>query len=246
MLDPYDSATGERIEKQLNYLQLHSDCPVVSSCVHYIQDSTSRHIRPYINWTNSLVSRDDIFQRRFVNATVLNSTLMFRKSLMTTCGLFEDGEFPEDYEMILRWMSRGIPIHKLDEELIEWYDDEQRLSRRHLRYNSAAATKIKSKYFKKWLTEYFRTSPDILLWSNDSLSMKKVNQLESEGLNIVGYINENGQSKNGMDERPVFSLDEKPSRVLIVYYMEQFEPEEIPSLLIEKGLEEGVNFITMS
>ena len=78
------------------------------------------------------------------------------------------------------------------------------------------------------------------------MNKNKIRQLEKEGLNIVGFINEIGDQIPGLDERPVFSVHDIPPRVLIIYFMEQFEPGDIHSLLTEKGLEEGVNFITMS
>jgi len=41
---------------------------------------------------------------------------------------YRDGSFPEDYELILRWIDQGARIGKVSEVLFEWYDLSSRLS----------------------------------------------------------------------------------------------------------------------
>jgi len=245
LMDVNDIARKDRIEKQLNFLEKNEECDVVSSTVKYKMENSEKNIKRYIEWSNSITSYNEIYHKRFVNSTVLHSTLMFKKDLISKYGLFEDGEFPEDYEMQLRWMNNGVKFSKINEELTDWHDDIQRLSRRHLKYNSSAAAKIKARYFNQWFTGYFNHLPDILLWGSKPATKQKISRLEKEGLNIAGYINtENDES--WIDDKPVFNLNELPSRSFIIYYVEQFDPGNIPGLLNQKGLEEGTNFLIMS
>ncbi len=246
LMDCYDSARNDRLELQYKTMLQNPDVSAVASRVKYTHESEDNNIRPYIDWTNQIINEKDIYQKRFVNSTLLQSTLLFRKELISRFGLFEDGEFPEDYEMFLRWMNQGIRVCKLEEELTNWYDDIQRLSRRHIRYNSSAAIKIKSMYFNRWYKSYFRTPPDILVWGSKDVTRKQIGKLESEGFNIAGYINTNGYSLPWLNDRPVFSIDEIPPRTFIIYFVEQFLPVEVPAQLSEKGLEEGLHFIAMS
>ena len=146
LLDPYDTARPDRLEKQYHYFELHEDIEVVSSRVRYLAERAGKNLKPYIDWTNRITRHEEIYNKRFVNSTVLHSTLMFKRELINTYGSFEDGEFPEDYEILLRWMNEGVSFAKLDDELTEWHDDVQRLSRRHTKYNSEAASKIKSSF----------------------------------------------------------------------------------------------------
>ncbi len=245
LMDPYDTSRNDRIEKQYNWLN-NNDYDVISSLVKYIQENPEQNIRRYIEWTNSLIDHQDIYYKRFINSTVLHSTLMFRKSLISSFGLFSDGEFPEDYEILLRWMNKGVKFLKLKEELTEWYDDIQRLSLRHIKYNSGAVSGIKSKYFIEWFKSYFRPQPDILLWGTKPVDKRKIATLEKDGVNIAGYLNENGDAASWNYDKPVFSIQELPARIFIIYLVEPFNPGVIPNTLSQKGLEEGVHFIGMS
>ncbi len=246
LMDPYDISRNDRIEKQYNSLTGKNDIDVISSLVKYIPDNVDQNIRAYVEWTNSILSNQDIYYKRFINSTVLHSTLMFKKSLITSYGLFRDGEFPEDYEILLRWMNKGIKFLKLDEELTEWCDDIQRLSRRHIKYNSGAASGIKIKYFNNWFGGYFRTQPDIFLWGNKPVNKHKITNLENDGVKIAGYVNEDGNTLPWNNDKPVFSIHELPSRIFIIYLAEPFNPGDVPAQLMENGLEEGIHYMGMS
>lgn len=242
LLDPYDLARNDRLQIQYNFLENNESIDVVSSKVIYIQENPDRNIKSYIEWSNSVITNQDMYFKRFINSTILHSTIMFRKKLINTYGEFKYGKFPEDYELFLRWMDNGVTFTKLTDELTEWHDDLQRLSSRHTKYTSNAAAKLKTKYFATWFKGYFRNPPDILIWGADSSSQKKISWFENEKLEISGFIDDS-YLQSWFDNKPVFKVEEIPKGVFIICFVEQFEPGNIPQILSLKGLEEGTHYL---
>jgi hypothetical protein len=143
-------------------------------------------------------------------------------------------------------MDKGVRFEKLSEELTEWHDDLQRLSRRHIKYNSSAAAKIKAKYFKSWIQGYFKRRPELFLWGANQSNLNKTTPLAKEGLKISGFVEMDGNHDDFFEENPVFNIEQIPARVFIICFVDQYEPGEVPEILTRKGLEEGTHFILMS
>jgi glycosyltransferase involved in cell wall biosynthesis len=242
LLDPFDFAREDRLQVQYDFMMKNDSVDVVTSRVKYTQESPERNMKSYIEWANSIVTNQDIYLKRFINSTILHSTLMFRKKLINSLGEFKYGKFPEDYEILLRWMDNGVTFAKLSDELTEWYDDLQRLSSRHTKYTSPAATKLKIQYFVNWLKGYFRNMPDLLVWGADARSQKRISWFENEKLEISGFVDDDFP-ETLFDDKPVFKVDELPHGVFIIYFVEQFEPGNIPQKLTLKGLEEGPHYM---
>ena len=55
---------------------------------------------------------------------------MFRRELVERWGGYVDGDFPEDYDLWLRWLEAGVRMDKLPDTLLIWNDSATRLSRR--------------------------------------------------------------------------------------------------------------------
>ena len=242
LLDPYDLARNDRLQIQYNFLENNESIEVVSSKVKYVQESPERNMKAYIEWSNSIITNQDIYLKRFINSTILHSTIMFRKKLINTYGDFRYGKFPEDYELFLRWMANGVTFEKLSDELTEWHDDLQRLSSRHSKYTSNAAAKLKTKYFAIWFKGYFRNPPDILVWGIDTLNQKKISLFEEEKMEISGFIDDS-HLQAWFENKPVFKVEEIPKGVFIICFVEQFKPSKMPHTLSLKGLEEGPNYL---
>ncbi len=68
--------------------------------------------------------------------------------------MYLHGDFPEDYEMWLRWMDGNVKVGKVDEVLLDWYDSDTRISRNHSIYSDKSFYKIKTYYLAKWLKKY--------------------------------------------------------------------------------------------
>jgi glycosyltransferase involved in cell wall biosynthesis len=97
-LDAGDTVAGERFERQMEFLDTHPSCGVVSSFVDYVDSGqvTLFHYRAPCDHTN-------IVRRLHANNCLVHSGSMLRVAALRDIGLYrEDVPGAEDYELFLR------------------------------------------------------------------------------------------------------------------------------------------------
>jgi glycosyltransferase involved in cell wall biosynthesis len=187
-MDADDIAHPERLEAQSRCLREHPAMGVVGCRVAHGGDRrTSLGYALHVDWTNTLMSAEDIMRNRFVESPMVHPTVMFRRELLAKHGGYADGEFPEDYELWLRWMDAGVLFAKVPEELLIWNDPPQRLSRTDPRYSPDAFFRIKAKYLARELGRVAHGRP-IWVWGAGRPTRKRAAHLAEHGVSIAGYI----------------------------------------------------------
>ncbi len=107
---------------------------------------------------------------------------------MEQFGLYLSGDFPEDYEMWLRWLDQGVKIAKVPEVVLDWHDSQGRLTRTHPIYSDRAFYEIKSRYLAKWLSAHNPYHPKVWVWGASRISRRRAKILEQHGVSIDVYI----------------------------------------------------------
>ncbi len=74
---------------------------------------------------------------------------MFRRELPVLHGGYRQGDFPEDYELWLRWREAGVIKDKLPETLVIWNDPPGRLARTDPHYAPKVFFRIKAGYLAR-------------------------------------------------------------------------------------------------
>jgi len=128
-------------------------------------------------------------------------------------GGYESGDFPEDYELWLRWMDAGVQFGKVDGELLLWNDAPTRLSRTDPRYRPEAFYRIKCVYLARWLKRQVEPSREIWLWGAGRITRQRFRTLETEGISLSGFIDVDRKKLGRLrDGRPVVGSHNLPSR----------------------------------
>ncbi|MFW5886517.1 MAG: glycosyltransferase family 2 protein [Bacteroidota bacterium] len=103
-MDADDEVLPERLEKQKEYLEQHQDIDMVGSQARHVPGSFfSEGLKRFVEWNNQILSPEDIQQHQFIETPVINPTAMFRRNSLEKFGSYIHGDFPEDYELWLRW-----------------------------------------------------------------------------------------------------------------------------------------------
>jgi glycosyltransferase involved in cell wall biosynthesis len=84
--------------------------------------------RAYEHWLNSIDSPGRVRQDAFVECPLAHPTLMLRREVLQTLG-YRDCGWPEDYDLLLRLLTRGSEVSVLPRRLLSWRDTPGRLSR---------------------------------------------------------------------------------------------------------------------
>jgi glycosyltransferase involved in cell wall biosynthesis len=213
-MDADDWMAPDRLWRQLQLLERHSQIGVVACRVRHGGDRAAQAgYQAHVAWTNSLLTPADIALRRFVESPVVHPSVMFRRELLQQHGGYASGDFPEDYELWLRWMDAGVQFGKVDAELLVWNDPPARLSRTELRYRTAAFYRTKCVYLARWLKRQVEPSREIWLWGAGRITRRRFRTLGTAGITIAGFIDVDVKKLGCLrDGRPVVAPCNLPSK----------------------------------
>ncbi len=246
-MDADDWSHPDRLKLQSEFLDLNPDYGVVASLVkHVCHSEYTGGMERFVEWSNSIITYQEILNNRFIELPIVNPTAMWRREVATKNGMYLSGSFPEDYEMWLRWLENGVKICKLDKVLLNWHDSDDRLTRTDSIYSDNSFYKIKTKYLAKWLKTNNPFHPKVAVWGASKISRRRARLLESHGIEICCYID----TKKGrqLDHSIYYYQDiPSPEEIFVLTYIKQVEHrEEIREFLPQKGFEEGKNFLLVS
>ncbi|MCG6189626.1 glycosyltransferase family 2 protein [Maribellus maritimus] len=245
-MDADDVSSPNRLEKQLQFLRENPDIGLVGSTVRYFpHNKNTVGFKRFVRWVNSFCSPVQIELNRFVEIPVVNPTIMFRREIFEKYGGCIHGDFPEDYEMQLRYLETGIKMAKIEEPLLEWHDYTTRLTRTDERYSTDAFFKVKARYFKKWSEKNNPFHPVIWVWGAGRKTRQRAKLLEKEGLSIEGFID---VVKSKTSVKKVLHFEEIPNsrRMFVVSLVTNpGAGQQIKEFLKKRNYIEGEDFILM-
>ncbi|HET7535966.1 MAG TPA: glycosyltransferase [Candidatus Didemnitutus sp.] len=263
-MDADDESHPERLAEQAALLAAKRELGLVGCLVEFGGDRrVSAGYALHVDWLNSLVTPDAIALNRFVESPFAHPSVMFRRELVEEWGDYRDGDFPEDYEMWLRWLEAGVVMGKVPRPLLTWHDAPARLSRTDRRYDPEAFFRIKAEYVARWLkdrqverdlrarskrVEDAALHPrPIWIWGAGRPTRKRAAYLEAHGVAISSYIDidakKTGRKVGGV---PVLAPKELPpaGEVFVLGYVSSRGARElIRADLKKRGYVEGQDFL---
>ena len=246
-MDADDIALPNRLSAQVSYLDQNPHIGAVAGLVTHVGDPESTGgFRRFVDWSNSLTSPEEIYLRRFIELPIVNPTATWRRSVMEEYGLYRHGDFPEDYEMWLRWLDAGVKVAKVAETVLEWHDSAGRLTRTREIYSDRAFYGIKSKYLAKWLKAFNPFHPRVAVWGASRISRRRAKVLEQEGVEVEVYIDTKRDRQLG--KRVVYyeDLPHAGSCFILTYIRQMDNRERIQAFLEGKGYREGLDYLLVS
>ena len=245
-MDADDEMLVDRLETQVNFLKNNPCCDAVGGLAEYIsnQPNVLDGFRRFVDWNNSLISYQDIWLNRFVEQPLINPTMMWRRAASEKYGIYRHGDFPEDYDMWLRWLDAGARIQKVNEVVLRWYDSADRLSRSHYSYREEAFYQTKSAFLAEWLQKnIFR---EIWVWGASALSRQRLKHLKLNGIEISGYIDIHEKRQL---RKPVIHYSKIPgldNPFILVYLGHENQKKETINYLQSINFISGHDFLLVS
>ena len=246
-MDSDDWAYPERLKLQAEFLEENPDYGVVSGLVEHIGHSeNTAGMARYVDWVNTVQSYEEILNSRFIESPIPNPSAMWRKELAEKYGMYKKGDFPEDYEMWLRWLSNGVKIRKLDEYVLKWHDSDNRLTRTQSIYSDSSFYRIKTKYLVDWLEKNNPFHPLVSIWGASRISRRRARLLKPYGIEIRSYIDIKRDRQ--LDQKVMYYREiPPPGETFILTYIKQMNArDEIRDFLHSRGYKEGLNYLLVS
>ncbi|MCP5113700.1 MAG: glycosyltransferase [bacterium] len=247
-MDADDVSRPDRLRRQADFLDQHPEIGLVSCGVEYLGDAGSnRGLALFVDWTNSLLTSEDIDLYRFVESPLIHPSVMFRKELPDQFGVYRDGDFPEDYELWLRWLAAGVRMAKLNDVLIEWHERPGRLTRTDPRYSVEAFYRTKAPYLERWLARHNPHHPNVIIWGAGRTSRQRQRYLTDLGIRVEAYVDIDPR-KIGyrIGTAPVIGPEELPpagSCFVLGWVGSRGAREDIEQRLQQRGFRRGFDYL---
>lgn len=250
-MDADDVAHPERLAEQAAWLDAPENrgVGVVGCLVEFGGDrAVGGGYALHVDWVNSLVTPDEIALNRFVEAPLANPSVMFRAELIARHGGYRDGDFPEDYELWLRWLDAGVRMAKVPRVLLTWHDAPTRLTRMDARYAPEAFFRMKAEWIAR---ELMRSAGGrkIFVWGAGRHTRKRAAHLEADGTRIAGYVDvdvkKTGRGIGGTG-LPVIGVEAlpPPGEIFVLSYVTSRGARDFNrGELVRRGYVEGRDFL---
>lgn len=247
-MDADDECAPDRLEKQAAFLAARPEIGVVGCRVDFGGDrAVSAGYALHVDWVNSLLTPEEIHLNRFVESPFAHPSVMFRRVLVQEHGGYRDGEFPEDYELWLRWMDLDVKMAKLPETLLTWHDLPERASRTDPRYSPEAFYQLKAHWLAEWLKRELPPERSVWVWGAGRPTRQRAAHLAAEGVKIAGYIDVDAKKTNKkIGGVPVVGADRLPPKetgFVLGYVGTRGARDLIRAALVKSGRREGLDFL---
>lgn len=187
-MDADDAAHPERLAAQCALLDAEPGLGLVGCQVDFGGDRNAQAgYALHVAWLNTLTTPEAIALNRFVESPLAHPSVMFRRTLVAQHGGYAAGDFPEDYELWLRWLDAGVRMAKVPRVLLTWHDAPTRLSRSDPRYSPDAFFRTKAPWLARELARTAAARP-LWIWGAGRPTRRRAATIEAHGCRISGYI----------------------------------------------------------
>lgn len=247
-MDADDECAPDRLERQAAFLQANPAIGVVGSRVEFGGDrERSEGYALHVDWLNSLMTPEEIHLNRFVESPFAHPSVMFRRHLVQDHGGYRDGDFPEDYELWLRWMDANVAMAKLPESLLIWNDLPDRASRTDPRYAPEAFYQLKAFWLAEWLKREIEAPRRVWVWGAGRPTRQRAAHLAEHGVTIAGYVDidakKTGRKVGGVPVVGPEALPPREEAFVLGYVGTRGARDLIRAALVKAGRHEGRDFL---
>jgi len=249
-IDADDLMRTHRLARQ--YEMLHSDATwdLIGSRVSlFPQPLIGAGYREYIRWQNQLITETDIQLQRFVESPLAHPSVMFRKQSVIDAGGYRQGDFPEDYELWLRMIDKGMRLGKCHEVLLDWRESATRLSRNHPAYCRSAFDRLRAEYLDRLTVLRHR---EVVYWGAGRKTRLRAKHLIERGIQPCRWIDIDprkiGNQIAGVAVEPPEYLQTKAKQAkpfVLVYVTNHGARELIQRQLEMDGYQMGLDYLAV-
>ena len=246
-MDADDRMHRDRLFLQKEYLDHHPEIQVVGSHIEgFPETAMTEGMRLYLEWQNGLLTHEEIARGLYEELSLSNPALMMRKETALAFGPCREGDFPEDYDMLLRMRDGGVRFGKIPRVLHTWRIDQNSLTRRDRRYRKEAFDRIRYEYLLK--DPFLHSGRDPVFWGAGRATRRRSDILIQKGVVPVAYIDIDpakiGNRIGGiLVHSPEFLAERKSPVALLVFVRSHGATGKIKEYLHSLQLRPGEDYL---
>lgn len=161
-MDADDIMVKHKLASMINVL-LHNTNAVAVGKVEYFatgKELANGYVR-YSYWLNMLLDNDNHFDHLYKECVIPSPCWMMERTLLEAIGGFDNGKYPEDYDLAFRLYKHRANVVGVDDVLHLWRDHDSRASRNDKNYADQGFITLKLDYF---LEIDRMESKELMLW----------------------------------------------------------------------------------
>lgn len=204
-LDADDVALPGRIAAQRALLAADPGLAAVGGRARMRADTgdVPEGMRVYTEWVNSL---DDPRVGILIESPLFHPAVLMRRDAALAVGGYRDGDFPEDYDLWLRYVAAGWRIGAVRDDVVLLRDRPGRLTRTDPRYARKAFLPLKQDWVARVLLPERRR---VVVWGAGKAGTPWIRWLVQQGHDVpVALDLKHGTTRQGV---PVLSPDVLPT-----------------------------------
>lgn len=203
-------------------------------------------MRQYEAWINGLRDATDVARDAFIECPIAHPTLMARTGLLERFP-YRDAGWPEDYDLILRWLEAGVEIDVLPRRLLGWRHGPGRHSQESPTYRAERFTACKASFLARGFLD---GKEEYILWGYGGTGRALRKALHEHGRRAAWILELHpGRVGNRIHGAPVVAperLSELPPLPLLVSVAGKSPRERIRSQLTAWGRIEGRDYLCVA
>ncbi len=243
-MDADDVMHRDRLALQVAAMEAEPELFAVGAHVRiFPRDHLAAGWRAYEQWLNGIDCAARVRAEAFVECPVVHPTLMLRRAPLVELG-YRDAGWPEDYDLVLRALGRGLDIGVVPRRLLAWRDGPGRLSRTGAAYARPRFATIKASF----LAEHFLARTErYVLWGYGGTGRALRRALLAHGKQASHVVEVHpGRLGNTIHGAPVVAPDVLPSLAplpIVVSVARTVPRNRIRAALVAMGLQETRDFV---
>ena len=248
-MDADDESHPLRFERSVAALDADASLAGVGTGVEIFREDQppSPNLISYGQWLSSLTSPERLFDEALVESPLCNPSTLVRRTALDQVGRWHEGDFPEDWQLWLRFLEQGYRLTCLPEVLHRWRDSDTRLTRTDARYRREAHLALKSEFISRRLG----LERGLVLWGAGEVGLKVSRLLRAKGHRIDRFVELHprkiGQRLEGIPAISPAQLEGPSQKLhLLATVGAKGARAEIRSWLLARGWVEGRDFTCLA
>ena len=243
-MDADDRMHPERLEKQRAALEANASWAAVGSRVElFPAHHVTRGRRDHARWLNAIESPEQVCAEAFIECPIAHPALFARSEVMESFG-YRDMGWPEDYDLVLRWLGAGLRLANVAQPLVEWRETPARLSRQSEVYGIDRFTLCKASFL---FEDFLEHHPHYILWGYGATGRALRKALAEQGSCPTHIVEVHprrlGETIHGAPVIPPDALPEPGETKLIASVAGAGPRDRIRAALDAKGFRETVDYV---
>ena len=146
-MDSDDITLPGRLNAQVAYLESHPNVVAVGGRIEPMEEpfEPGPGMGVYYRWLNTLA---DLRRECLIECPLSHPTVCIRAQEIADIGGYRNGAFPEDYDLWLRVLAKGMDLARLDKPVLRKRDTPECLTRTSERYSERAFNRVKQDFLE--------------------------------------------------------------------------------------------------